>query len=72
MDLGSLLSILGTLASWLVIGGIVYVFRRLSHERAVNSLLREDTGERVCFETALDRVSVLGTGDSGAPGASGS
>jgi hypothetical protein len=65
MDLGSLLSILGTLASWLVIGGIVYVFRRLSRERAVNSLLREDTGEWVCFETALDRVSVLGTGGFG-------
>src|ERR1700688_4611836 len=65
MDLASLLSLLGTLASWRVIAGIVYVFRRLSRDHAVDRLIRDDTGGQVCFETALDRVSILGTGGFG-------
>jgi hypothetical protein len=49
------------LAPLLIIGGIVYLFTRRNRERARNAQLRGEIEMRVCFETTLDRVSILGT-----------
>lgn len=49
----------------LIIGGIVYLFTRRNRERDRNAPLRVEIEARVCFETTLDRVSVLGTGGFG-------
>jgi hypothetical protein len=46
----------------LIIGGFVYLFTRRSRERAGNAPLRGEIEARVCFETTLDRASILGTG----------
>jgi hypothetical protein len=49
----------------LIIGGIVYLFTRRNRERARNAPLRGEIEAQVCFETALDRASILGTGGFG-------
>lgn len=49
----------------LILGGIVYLFTRRNRERDRNAPLRGEIAARVCFETALDRVSILGTGGFG-------
>jgi hypothetical protein len=49
----------------LIIGGLVYVFRRRNGERATNAPLRSEIAAQVCFETRLDRARVLGTGGFG-------
>jgi hypothetical protein len=49
----------------LIIGGWVYMFRRRNRERAWNAPLRGEIEAQVCFETILDRASVLGTGGFG-------
>ena len=49
----------------LVIGGIVYLFTRWNRERAGNAPLRGEIEAQVCFETTLDRASILGTGGFG-------
>ncbi len=48
----------------LIIGGIVYLFMR-RRERAGNAPLRGEIKARACFETTLDRASILGTGGFG-------
>jgi hypothetical protein len=45
----------------LIIGGFVYLYMRRNRERARNAPLRSEIETRVCFRTALDRVSILGT-----------
>ena len=55
----------GVLIPLLIIGGIVYLFARRNHERDRNAPLRGEIEAGVCFETALDRVSILGTGGFG-------
>jgi hypothetical protein len=49
----------------LIIGGIVYLYTRRNRERDRNASLRDEIEARVCFKTALDRVSILGTGGFG-------
>jgi hypothetical protein len=49
----------------LIIGGFVYLFIRRNRERAGNAPLRGEIEARVCFETTLDRASILGTGGFG-------
>jgi hypothetical protein len=49
----------------LILGGIVLLFTRRNGERNRNAPLRGEIEARVCFKTALDRVSVLGTGGFG-------
>ena len=49
----------------LIIGGFVYLFIRRNRERAGNASLRGEIEARVCFETTLDRASILGTGGFG-------
>src|ERR1700733_8143844 len=49
----------------LIIGGFVYLFIRRNRERAGNASLRGEIEARVCFETPLDRASILGTGGFG-------
>lgn len=46
----------------LIIGGWAYMFMRRNRERAWNAPLRGEIESQVCFETILDRVSILGTG----------
>jgi hypothetical protein len=49
----------------LIIGGFVYLFIRRNRERAGNAPLRGEIEAQVCFETSLDRASILGTGGFG-------
>jgi hypothetical protein len=49
----------------LILGGIVLLYTRRNRERDRNAPLRGEIEARVCFKTALDRVSVLGTGGFG-------
>ena len=49
----------------LIIGGIVYLFVRRNRERAWSAPQRSAIAARVCFETTLDRASILGTGGFG-------
>jgi hypothetical protein len=49
----------------LILGGIVYLFTRRNRERDGNAPLRGEIEAGACFETALDRVSILGTGGFG-------
>jgi hypothetical protein len=49
----------------LIIGGFVYLLIRRNRERAGNAPLRGEIEARVCFETTLDRASILGTGGFG-------
>ena len=49
----------------LIIGGMVYLFTRRNRERTGNAPLRGEIEARVCFETTLYRVSILGTGGFG-------
>lgn len=58
-----LLPVLAGLA--IIATGWVYMFKRRDREHARNAPLRGEIEERVCFETTLDRVSVLGTGGFG-------
>jgi hypothetical protein len=51
----------------LILGGFVYLFTRRNRERDRNAPLRGEIEARVCFETALARVSILGTGGFWAP-----
>ena len=52
-----------------VLCGIAYVFARSNRVRARNAPLRAEIEARVCFETPLFRVRVLGTGGfDGTPG----
>jgi len=46
----------------IIASGWVYMFKRRDRERAGNAPLRREIEARVCFETRLDRVSILGTG----------
>jgi hypothetical protein len=45
----------------IVCGAVGLVIRR-NRDRATNAPLRAEIEARICFETALDRVEVLGTG----------
>ncbi len=56
---------LALLLPLLIIGGIAYMFMRRNRERARNTPLRGEIEACVCFETILDRVSILGTGGFG-------
>lgn len=49
----------------LIVGGWVYMVTRRNRERDRNAPLRGEIAARVCFETVLDRVSILGTGGFG-------
>jgi len=49
----------------LIIGGIVYLFTQRNRERSGNAPLRGEIEARVCFETTLNRASILGTGGFG-------
>ena len=49
----------------LILGGIVLLYTRRNRERDRNAPLRGEIAARVCFKTALDRVSILGTGGFG-------
>ena len=46
----------------LILGGFVLLYTRRNRERDRNAPLRGEIEARVCFKTALDRVSILGTG----------
>jgi hypothetical protein len=46
----------------IIASGWVYMVKRRDRERAGNAPLRGEIEARVCFETRLDRVSILGTG----------
>ena len=48
-----------------IIGGIAYLFTKRNREHASNAPLRGEIEAHVCFETALHRASVLGTGGFG-------
>lgn len=48
-----------------IVVGFVYLFTRRNRERAVNAPLRGEIEARVCFETTLDRASMMGTGGFG-------
>jgi len=53
------------LATVLIVGGVAFLFRRRSDERARNAPLTAEIRAHVCFETSLYRASVLGTGGFG-------
>lgn len=50
------------LMSFVVIGGILYLFMRQNRERTVNAPLRREIQEGVRFATKLDHASILGVG----------
>jgi hypothetical protein len=57
------------LMSFVIIGGILFLFMRQNRERATNAPLRDEIQGRVCLSTRLDHVSKLGTGGfGGTPG----
>jgi hypothetical protein len=63
--LGAVALLLQVLTPLLILGGIVYLYTRRNRERDRNASLRGEIEARVCFETALERVSILGTGGFG-------
>jgi hypothetical protein len=57
------------LMSFVIIGGILFLFMRQNRERAANAPLRDEIQGQVCLSTRLDHVSILGTGGfRGTPG----
>ena len=48
--------------SFVVIGGILYLFMRQNRERTANAPLRGEIQARARFATKLDHASILGTG----------
>ena len=55
--------------SFVIIGGIMFLFMRQNRERTANAPLRNEIQERVCLSTRLDHVSKLGEGGfRGTPG----
>lgn len=57
------------LMSFVIIGGILFLFIRQNSERAANAPLRDEIQGRVCLSTRVDYVSKLGEGGfRGTPG----
>jgi len=54
--------LLPLLTPLLIVGGWVYMFKRRDRERGRNAPLRAEIEAQKCFETTLDRASILGTG----------
>lgn len=63
MDVLWLLSLVWVLWLLMAVGIVMFVLARRNRERARNALLRSEIEELARFETPLDRVMFLGTGD---------
>jgi hypothetical protein len=50
------------LMTFVIIGGIMFLFIRQNRERATNAPLRNEIQEQVRLSTRLDHASILGTG----------
>jgi hypothetical protein len=53
------------LMSFVILAGLVYLFRRQNRERTTNAPLRDEIQAGVRFATRLNHVSILGTGGFG-------